>query len=49
VHAITISEKRGHEFEREWEGVYGRVCMEEREGRNLVIIISKTNRLIVNR
>ena len=29
--------KRGHEFEREKGGIYGRVWREEREGRNVII------------
>ena len=35
MHAITIDEgkKRGHEFEGEWEYVYGRVRRVEMEGR----------------
>lgn len=38
-HAITISEKRGQEFEGKQGEVYGRVQREEREGRNLVILL----------
>lgn len=37
MHAITINEKRGHEFEREQEGIHGRTWWEEREGGNDVI------------
>lgn len=33
MHAITVSEKRGHEFKRKWGGVYARVWREKREGR----------------
>jgi hypothetical protein len=32
MHAITLNEKGDHEFEREQEGMYGRVWMEERAG-----------------
>ena len=35
MHAKTISEKRGHEFE-EQEGVCGRAEREERKGRNTI-------------
>ena len=41
LHATTIKEKRGHEFEWQQGGVYGRVWTEEREGGNDVIITSK--------
>lgn len=30
MHVATINEKRVHEFEREQEGMYGRVLREER-------------------
>lgn len=44
MHAITIDEKRGHEFEGDQEGVYERVWREEGEGRNVVKnTFSKTN------
>jgi hypothetical protein len=31
LHVITISEKRGHDFKRQQEGVYGSVWREESE------------------
>lgn len=37
MHVITITVKRGHEFEGDRVGVYKRVSKEEREGRNIVI------------
>lgn len=37
MHSIAISEKRGHELEGEWGGVYGKVWKEERKERNVVI------------
>jgi hypothetical protein len=36
LRAITISEKRGHEFGGEYGGVHGRDYRKEREGRNIV-------------
>lgn len=33
--------EKGHEFEREQGGVYGRIWREGREGENAVIIVSK--------
>lgn len=36
MNAITISKERGHEFEGEWWGSYGRFGWEEREERNVV-------------
>lgn len=36
---ITTSEKRGHEFEGEQGEVFGRICREEMEERNAVIIV----------
>jgi hypothetical protein len=41
VCVATIKEKRGHEFERKQEGIYGRIWREEREEINDVIIIPK--------
>lgn len=35
----TISLKKGHEFEREQEWIYGKVQMEENEGRNVLIML----------
>jgi hypothetical protein len=32
-------EKRGHEFEGEWEGIYGRVQSEETEERIVVFVL----------
>lgn len=41
---ITISEKRGHKFEEYMDRGYGKVRMEEREVRDIIIIlISKLN------
>lgn len=31
TYAITNDDKRSHEFEGEWGGVYGSIWMEERE------------------
>lgn len=31
--------KKGHEFEREQKGVYGKIWREERKGRNVVTIL----------
>lgn len=39
IHAITIDEKRDHEFEGDQAGIYGRDLEEEREGRNVEIKI----------
>jgi predicted Ser/Thr protein kinase len=36
---ITINVKRGYEFDREQVRVPGRVCREERKGRNGVIVL----------
>jgi len=36
MHAVTMSEKRGHALEGEWGRVCGRACGEEREGRSSV-------------
>lgn len=41
MHTITTSEKRGHEFEVECRAIYRRSWREEREWRNVIIIISK--------
>lgn len=38
MYAKTVIEKRGHEFEAEWEGVW-RMWREERKGRNVVVIL----------
>lgn len=38
---ISKKKKGGRKFEREKGGVYGRVCMEKREGENCIIIIPK--------
>jgi len=32
MHTLAISEKRNHEFEGKWGGVYKKVFMEERKG-----------------
>lgn len=37
MHAITLTEKRGLEFEGEWGGIHGSVWREEIEGRNVVL------------
>lgn len=37
MHAITITIKKGYEFEWEKGGVYARVWKEEKKGRNFVI------------
>lgn len=37
--SIVISGNRGHGFEGEWEGVYGRVWREKRGGRNVTITL----------
>lgn len=38
VHITIINEKRGHGFEREGGGVYGRVWGEERGGNYVIIL-----------
>ena len=43
MYTVTISEKRGLEFEGEWGGAYGRIWMEEGEGRNVVIKLNFKN------
>jgi hypothetical protein len=42
MHLAIVNEERGHGFEKDQEGLYGRIKREERVGRNDVIIISKT-------
>lgn len=37
MHAITVSNQRGHEFERTWRGKYGRVWKKEKKGRSVEI------------
>lgn len=37
VYAITIGDKRSHEFKRERGGIYGTILREEMEGRTVVI------------
>lgn len=37
--SIAISGNRGHGFEGEWGGVYGRVWREKRGGRNVIITL----------
>lgn len=44
IHIITVNGKRGHGFEGEQEGSYGRVWREERVKMNVVIRISKINK-----
>lgn len=39
IYGITINEKRSHELERAQEGIYGRAWREQREGRNVLIIL----------
>lgn len=41
MHVTIINGKKGHKFERRQGEAYGRVWVEEREGKNDVIIISK--------
>lgn len=43
MHVIVINEKRGHEFKKDWERLYGKDFWEEIEGRNIVIIILTVN------
>lgn len=44
-----LMKKRGHGFETEWRGAYGKVWIEEREGRNAVVKIqSQKQTKIVN-
>ena len=38
IHAITINEKRGHDFEGGWGGLHGRAWREGSEGRNVVVV-----------
>lgn len=37
MHTTTVGEKRDHEFEGEWIGIYGRVWREEVERSHAVI------------
>lgn len=37
MHAMTINEKRSHEFEGEQEGAYRSIQKKDWEGRNIVI------------
>lgn len=39
IYVTAISEKRGHEFERELEGIRGRILRKEREGVSDMIIL----------
>lgn len=39
MHAITVNERRGYEFEGEWEGVYGTLWREERQGIKVLILL----------
>lgn len=41
IHVTTITKKRGREFERDREGLYGRFWREGKEGKNDMIINSK--------
>lgn len=41
MHAITINENIGHEFEGEWAGVYGRIWKEKGGKEKCNYIISK--------
>lgn len=41
MYVTTINEKGSHEFEREHEGLNGRISRNKREGENDVFIISK--------
>lgn len=36
MHAVTMNEKRDHEFEGKWREICGRLWKEERVGRNVV-------------
>lgn len=36
MYTIEIKEERGHEFEREWGKVYGRIWRKKREEKNLI-------------
>lgn len=39
INAITINERRSHEFEGGWEGIiYRRIRIEEMEERNVIIL-----------
>lgn len=37
--SLAGKKKKGHEFEREQKGVYGKIWREERKGRNVVTIL----------
>lgn len=39
MHTKIIKEKTGHEFERKHGGLYRKVWREERQGRNVVIVL----------
>lgn len=39
MHAITVNERRGYEFEGEWEGVYGTLWREKKQGIKVLILL----------
>lgn len=39
MHAITTNDRRGHQFEQELGGVYRQVWSDEREKKNVVIML----------
>lgn len=39
MHAITVNERRGYEFEREWEGVYGTLWREKKQVIKVLILL----------
>lgn len=43
MQAITTDEKRGHEFQTEWEGIYRRTLREQREGIKAAVKIQSQN------
>jgi hypothetical protein len=45
IHAVTISENRGHDFEEERGELHGKDQREEREGRYVVLIILKERKV----
>lgn len=46
IHARTISENRGHDFEEEQGGPHGKDRRGEREGKHVLIIISKERNVV---
>lgn len=41
MHEITDNERRGYEFEGEWEGVYGPLWKDKKQGIKVLILLSQ--------